>query len=95
MKTGHFLQKLQQSYKEKASSLAKLPINKDIPPTEIAARLIYRNQIEDIPTATDISVAVNSEHQKSKAELAAAYAEQKAQLDSELALKFFIKNWSS
>lgn len=85
VKTGHFLQTLKQSYKEKGSTLAKLPENQDIPPTEIAARLIYRNHLEDIPTATDIATAVQAEQHRSQAELAVAYAEQQRLLDYELA----------
>lgn len=85
VKTGHFLQTLKQSYKEKAAAVAKLPENHDVPPTEIAARLIYRSHLEDVPTPAEIAAAAQAEQMRSKAELAAAYAEQQRLLDSELA----------
>lgn len=77
------LAKLQKAY-QLLNFRAKEVNNRSLPPTELQARLVYRNQRGDIPTAAEIADALHSDFKASKDELAHAHRDQQEELSHEL-----------
>jgi hypothetical protein len=73
---------LQRAFLHQKSAAAPVP---DVPPTELEARLIYRQNAKNVPTPEDIAETVQTDLQRSKAELSTLVHQQQRELDRELA----------
>jgi hypothetical protein len=75
---------LGEAYKQNKNFRASEVNHRPLPPTELQARLVYRQHRGDAPTTHDIADALQSDIQASKAELAQAHAQQQRELGHEL-----------
>lgn len=75
---------LAESYKHNKNFRATKVNERALPPTELQARLVYRQHRGDLPSTHEISEALQEDIRASKAELAQAHVHQQHELGQEL-----------